>query len=235
MTKHIFVTGGVVSSLGKGLTSASIGMLLENRGLSVRMQKIDPYINVDPGTMSPYQHGEVYVLDDGSEISLNAGEGNWRSGRLKIQRDGLYHVAVREQSELIRLSDDYFIEAQNDTKPSVRIVRPGRDARVSPIEEVLVAVEADDDFGLRQMNLRYSVNGAAEKAVPLLKQKGRKRAESSTIIYLEDFSSEAPLRFSYRLRARFPMHAQTPPSSAYDYYNPTDTTVRAPLEVTVSE
>jgi len=73
MAKHIFVTGGVVSSLGKGLTSASIGMLLEHRGLSVRMQKMDPYINVDPGTMSPYQHGEVYVLDDGSETDLDLG------------------------------------------------------------------------------------------------------------------------------------------------------------------
>jgi CTP synthase len=73
MTKFIFVTGGVVSSLGKGLTSASIGMLLERRGLRVRMQKLDPYINVDPGTMSPYQHGEVYVLDDGSETDLDLG------------------------------------------------------------------------------------------------------------------------------------------------------------------
>ncbi|MEO1616217.1 MAG: CTP synthase [Planctomycetota bacterium] len=73
MTKHIFVTGGVVSSLGKGLTSASLGMLLESRGLRVRMQKLDPYINVDPGTMSPYQHGEVYVLDDGSETDLDLG------------------------------------------------------------------------------------------------------------------------------------------------------------------
>ncbi|MAQ91819.1 MAG: CTP synthetase [Rhodopirellula sp.] len=73
MTKHIFVTGGVVSSLGKGLTSASIGLLLEQRGLSVKMQKLDPYINVDPGTMSPYQHGEVYVLDDGSETDLDLG------------------------------------------------------------------------------------------------------------------------------------------------------------------
>jgi CTP synthase len=73
MTKHIFVTGGVVSSLGKGLTSASIGMLLERRGLRVRMQKMDPYINVDPGTMSPYQHGEVYVLDDGAETDLDLG------------------------------------------------------------------------------------------------------------------------------------------------------------------
>jgi CTP synthase len=73
MAKHIFVTGGVVSSLGKGLTSASIGMLLERRGLRVKMQKLDPYINVDPGTMSPYQHGEVYVLDDGSETDLDLG------------------------------------------------------------------------------------------------------------------------------------------------------------------
>src|SRR6516164_6914023 len=73
MTKHIFVTGGVVSSLGKGLTSASIGMLLERRGLRVRMQKMDPYLNVDPGTMSPYQHGEVYVLDDGAETDLDLG------------------------------------------------------------------------------------------------------------------------------------------------------------------
>ncbi len=73
MTKHIFVTGGVVSSLGKGLTCASIGLLLERRGLRVRLQKFDPYINVDPGTMSPYQHGEVYVLDDGSETDLDLG------------------------------------------------------------------------------------------------------------------------------------------------------------------
>lgn len=73
MTKHIFVTGGVVSSLGKGLTSASIGLLLERRGFKVRMQKFDPYLNVDPGTMSPYQHGEVYVLDDGAETDLDLG------------------------------------------------------------------------------------------------------------------------------------------------------------------
>src|SRR5512135_1754355 len=73
MAKHLFVTGGVVSSLGKGLTCASIGMLLERRGLRVRLQKLDPYLNVDPGTMSPYQHGEVYVLDDGSETDLDLG------------------------------------------------------------------------------------------------------------------------------------------------------------------
>jgi CTP synthase len=73
MTKHIFITGGVVSSLGKGLTSAAIGMILEHRGLRVSMQKLDPYINVDPGTMSPFQHGEVYVTDDGAETDLDLG------------------------------------------------------------------------------------------------------------------------------------------------------------------
>ena len=71
--KYIFVTGGVVSSLGKGLAAASIGALLEHRGLKVLMQKFDPYLNVDPGTMSPYQHGEVYVLDDGAETDLDLG------------------------------------------------------------------------------------------------------------------------------------------------------------------
>lgn len=72
-TKYIFVTGGVVSSLGKGITAASLGRLLKSRGLSVTMQKCDPYINVDPGTMSPYQHGEVYVTDDGAETDLDLG------------------------------------------------------------------------------------------------------------------------------------------------------------------
>ena len=71
--KFIFITGGVVSSLGKGLTAAAIGTLLENRGLKVCLQKFDPYLNVDPGTMSPYQHGEVYVLDDGAETDLDLG------------------------------------------------------------------------------------------------------------------------------------------------------------------
>ena len=71
--KYIFVTGGVVSSLGKGLTAAALGTLLENRGLKVTLQKFDPYLNVDPGTMSPFQHGEVYVLDDGAETDLDLG------------------------------------------------------------------------------------------------------------------------------------------------------------------
>src|SRR4051794_33018394 len=73
MAKVIFVTGGVVSSLGKGIAAASIGCLLESRGLRVTLQKFDPYLNVDPGTMSPFQHGEVFVTDDGAETDLDLG------------------------------------------------------------------------------------------------------------------------------------------------------------------
>src|SRR2546423_924827 len=71
--KYVFVTGGVVSSLGKGLAAASLGTLLEHRGLKVSMMKLDPYLNVDPGTMNPFQHGEVYVLADGAETDLDLG------------------------------------------------------------------------------------------------------------------------------------------------------------------
>jgi len=96
MTKFIFVTGGVVSSLGKGLAASSIGCLLEARGMSVQMMKLDPYINVDPGTMSPFQHGEVFVTDDGAETDLDLGHyerftharlsqaNNWTSGRIYL-------------------------------------------------------------------------------------------------------------------------------------------------------
>lgn len=73
MTKYIFITGGVVSSLGKGIAAASIGRLLESRELKITLIKCDPYINVDPGTMNPYQHGEVYVTDDGAETDLDLG------------------------------------------------------------------------------------------------------------------------------------------------------------------
>ena len=108
MTKHIFVTGGVVSSLGKGLTSASIGMLLEQRGLRVRMQKLDPYINVDPGTMSPYQHGEVYVLDDGSETDLDLGHyERFTSGVLT--RDCNYTTGQIYQSVIDKERNGHFL------------------------------------------------------------------------------------------------------------------------------
>src|SRR5687768_14788593 len=101
-TKFIFVTGGVVSSLGKGLAAASIASLLENRGLKVSMLKMDPYINVDPGTMSPYQHGEVFVTDDGAETDLDLGHyerfTSRRMGRVNNFTTGqIYDAVIRKE------------------------------------------------------------------------------------------------------------------------------------------
>ncbi len=89
MARYIFITGGVVSSLGKGLASAALGALLQARGYSVRLRKLDPYLNVDPGTMSPYQHGEVYVTDDGAETDLDLGHYERFTGRSANQADNI--------------------------------------------------------------------------------------------------------------------------------------------------
>jgi CTP synthase len=102
--KYIFVTGGVVSSLGKGLTAASLGTLLEARGLTVALQKLDPYLNVDPGTMNPFQHGEVYVTDDGAETDLDLGHYE-RFTNCKLSRDNsvssgqIYEQVIRNERE----------------------------------------------------------------------------------------------------------------------------------------
>jgi CTP synthase len=89
MAKYLFITGGVVSSLGKGITAASVGRLLINRGLKIRMLKLDPYLNVDPGTMSPYQHGEVYVTDDGAETDLDLGHYERYTGQPTSQKSNI--------------------------------------------------------------------------------------------------------------------------------------------------
>jgi len=100
MAKYLFITGGVVSSLGKGITAASVGRLLINRGLSIRMLKMDPYLNVDPGTMSPYQHGEVYVTDDGAETDLDLGHYERYTGQPTSQKSNI--TAGRVYWEVLR-------------------------------------------------------------------------------------------------------------------------------------
>ena len=100
-TKYIFVTGGVISSLGKGLTSAAIGTLLEASGFSITIQKFDPYLNVDPGTMSPYQHGEVYVTDDGAETDLDLGH-YARYTKVKLTQDNNVTAGVIYDSVITR-------------------------------------------------------------------------------------------------------------------------------------
>ncbi|MDO5114378.1 MAG: CTP synthetase, partial [Planctomycetia bacterium] len=94
MSKFVFITGGVVSSLGKGLTSASIGLLLRSRGLNVEMLKMDPYLNVDPGTMNPFQHGEVYVTEDGAETDLDLGHYERFVGKYMHQKNNITSGAI---------------------------------------------------------------------------------------------------------------------------------------------
>ena len=89
MARYVFITGGVVSSLGKGLASAALGAVLQARGYTVRLRKLDPYLNVDPGTMSPTQHGEVFVTDDGAETDLDLGHYERFTGRSANQQDNI--------------------------------------------------------------------------------------------------------------------------------------------------
>src|SRR6202789_1767959 len=97
MARLIFITGGVVSSLGKGLASAALGALLQARGFSVRLRKLDPYLNVDPGTMSPFQHGEVYVTDDGAETDLDLGHYERFTGVSAAKSDNITSGRVYSQ------------------------------------------------------------------------------------------------------------------------------------------
>ena len=132
--KYIFVTGGVVSSLGKGLAAASIGCLLEGHGYKVTLQKFDPYINVDPGTMSPYQHGEVYVTDDGAEADLDLGHyerftntvtsrnSNWTTGKIYLS------VIQRERrGDYLGATVQVIPHITNAIKESIRAVADGVD------------------------------------------------------------------------------------------------------------
>ncbi len=131
------------------------------------------------------EHG-VLVLDNGQKIELANGDGNWARAEIPITKDGAYHVAAVDGGETIRISEDYFIEAKKDEAPSVRISRPGHDPRVSPIEEVPVVVEAADDFGLKSLELHYSINGGDEQ-VARFKTKGGKEEQGHTTLYLENF------------------------------------------------
>jgi hypothetical protein len=137
-------------------------------------------------TDRPLVNGAL-LFDDGTKVLLRSGENGLRSASVPIRKDGMYHIAVVDQGEDVRLSPDYFIEAEKDEPPTVRITRPQRDARVNPVEEVTVAVDGQDDFGLNELSLHYSVNGDAEKTVSLLNAKGLKSASGSTTIALEDF------------------------------------------------
>ena len=127
------------------------------------------------------------VLDGGKQIDLAAGDRNFYNGSVHVEKDGMYHVAALDGSQQVRLSEDFFIEARKVNAPDVRITRPVGEYHASPIEEVTVTAQANDDFGLNSLTLHYSVNGGPEQTANLLKQKGAKQADGSTTLYLEDF------------------------------------------------
>ena len=133
----------------------------------------------------------VLMLGDDKQIELKPGEGNWSTARVTLDKDGLYHIAAIDRGENVRLSEDFFIEARKDTPPTVKIDRPGRDAKVNPIEEVTITVNAADDFALNDVSLHYSVNGGPEKTVSLLAQKGAKTSEGKYVLPLEDYKLAA--------------------------------------------
>ena len=130
--------------------------------------------------------GGALVLDDGRQIALASAGVNAYRGTIDIERDGAYHVAQRDGARVVRISDDYFIEAGEVRPPEVAIVRPARDYRASPIEEVTIEAAASDPFGLTGLTLHYSVNGGPERAVALLRTRGAQRARGAAVIALEN-------------------------------------------------
>src|ERR1700733_2801738 len=131
--------------------------------------------------------GSQLQLDNGQQIQLSGGQNNVYHGTLKMDRDGVYHVAGLEQGQPVRVSEDFFIEARKANPPQISLVRPGHDYHASPIEEVTVGAKVSDEYGLAGVTLHYSVNGGPETTVDLLHKKGAKQAEGSTTLSLENF------------------------------------------------
>src|SRR6202162_4610877 len=120
MARYVFITGGVVSSLGKGIASAALGALLLARGYKVRLRKLDPYLNVDPGTMSPYQHGEVFVTDDGAETDLDLGHYERFTGRPATRQDNITTGRIYQEILAKERRGDY-LGAPIQVIPHVRV------------------------------------------------------------------------------------------------------------------
>jgi CTP synthase len=189
MAKHIFVTGGVVSSLGKGLTSACIGLLLESRGFRVSLQKMDPYINVDPGTMSPFQHGEVYVTEDGAETDLDLGHyerftsspldrtSNFTTGRIYLSV-----IQKERRGDYLGKTVQVVPHITNEIKDAIRLAaKPGIDFVITEVGgtvgdiESLPFLEAIRQFGLEAG--RQSVAFVHLALLPYLRASGEMKTK----------------------------------------------------------
>ena len=141
---------------------------------------------LDVTTDRPLQDGQI-LLDSGQKIQLAGGQNNVYHGTVKMDQDGVYHVAGVDQGQPVRISEDFYIEARKANPPQISLVHPRGDYRALPIEEVTLSTKATDEYGLKGVDLHYSVNGGPEVTVDLLKQKGTKQADGSTTLSLEDF------------------------------------------------
>lgn len=186
--KYIFVTGGVVSSLGKGLTAASLGALLEERGVTVRIQKFDPYLNVDPGTMNPFQHGEVYVLDDGAETDLDLGHyERFTSGKLSqfnnLTSGQVYESVIQKErrGEYLGATVQVIPHVTNEIKNRIRLASENVDVLITEIGgttgdiEGLPFLEAMRQFALEAG--RENVMFIHVTLVPFLKAAGELKSK----------------------------------------------------------
>lgn len=165
MTKYIFITGGVVSSLGKGIAAASLGALLEARGLKVTLMKLDPYINVDPGTMSPYQHGEVFVTEDGAETDLDLGHYE-RFVRTRMNKNNnfttgqIYEAVIRRERQggYLGATVQVIPHVTNEIKESIQIGAQGNDIALIEIGGTVGDIESLPFLeAIRQMRVEEGV------------------------------------------------------------------------------
>jgi len=180
MTKYIFVTGGVISGLGKGIAAASVGMLLESHGYKIALQKLDPYLNVDPGTMSPFQHGEVYVTDDGAETDLDLGHyerftstrtsraNNWTAGRI-------YESLIRKERKgnFLGKTVQTIPHVTDEIKDALRTVADRNDIVIVEIGGTVGDIESQPFLeAIRQMRLTLGVQNTLFIHLTLVPQIG---------------------------------------------------------------
>jgi hypothetical protein len=158
---------------------------IEERGGDLRALE-GTKAELEISTDRPLKDG-ILALGSGRHIPLAGSDGARYRATIDIENDDLYHLAALDEGQAVRLSEDFFIQARKPNPPEVALVRPGRDYRASPIEEVTLGVRARDDFGLKDVDLHYSINGAAEKVVRILNRAGSKQAAGSTVVALEDF------------------------------------------------
>src|SRR6185503_17722278 len=247
--KHIFVTGGVVSSLGKGLTCASLAMLLEHHGLKVAMQKMDPYINVDPGTMNPFQHGEVYVTEDGAETDLDLGHyerfthavlnrhSNYTTGKI-------YNTVIEKErrGDYLGACIQVIPHITNEIKDAIRRARDDVDLVITEIGgtvgdiESLPFLEAIRQFGIEEgrrnclfvhLTLLTYIKAAGELKTKPTQQSVGKLREIGIIPDILVCRSELPM--SDDIRAKVSMFCNVEPKAVIEELDVSHTIYEVPL------